>query len=175
MGEAAPRAYLKPVDWTSAETWRWVWLLAAVGFAAGELAIAGSFFLAPVAVAAALAAASAFVGAPLALEWAVFLAGSAAAFAALRPLARRLDASTPRVPVGANRWVNREALVLESIGAGHGATGLIRLDREKWRAESLTGDAIPAGSTVLVTRVDGTRLVVVPLEGPSALPTEGVS
>ncbi|HET9442148.1 MAG TPA: NfeD family protein [Acidimicrobiales bacterium] len=163
------------MDWASPETWRWVWLVAAVGFAAGEIAIAGSFYLAPFAAGAALAAVSAFAGAPLPVEWALFLLGSIATFAAMRPLARRLDANTPRAAVGATRWVNREALVLEGIGAGHGATGVIRLDREEWRAESLTGVPIPAGSTVLITRVDGTRLVVVPLEGPAVLPTEGVS
>jgi membrane protein implicated in regulation of membrane protease activity len=64
--------------------------------------------------------------------------------------------------VGAERWVGRQAHVLEAIPA-HG-TGVVRLDREQWRAESGTDTDIPAGSAVLVTRLDGTRLEVVPLE-----------
>lgn len=151
-------------------------MLAVVGFTAGELAIAGSFFLAPFALGALLATVAAFAGAPLTLEWLVFVGASFASFAAMRPLARRLDARTPSSTTGAHRWVNREAVVVNEIGPGAGATGVIRLDREEWRAESLTGTPIPAGSTVLVTRVDGTRLVVLPLqEPPPALPAEGVS
>ena len=159
------------MDLGSPETWRWIWMVAAVGFVVGELAVAGSFFLAPFAVGALVAAVAAFAGAPVAVEWLLFVVTSAVSFAALRPLARRLDAATPASSVGANRWVSREAVVVEAIGPGTGSTGAIRLDRERWRAESLTGDAIPVGTPVLVSRVDGTRLVVVPSgEPPVALP-----
>lgn len=155
------------------ELWRWIWLVAVVGFAIGELAVAGSFYLAPFAIGAFVAAASAFAGVPVPLEWALFVAGSAGTFAAFRPLARRLERTAPYSAVGAGRWVSREALVIEDIPGGPGGGGRIRLDREEWRAESLTGAPIRAGSTVLVSRVDGTRLVVIPLDEPAALPTEG--
>ena len=139
-------------------------MVVAVAASVGEIGLAGSFFLAPFAVGAAAAAAAAFLGLAVTGEWVVFLVVSAVAYAGLRPLARRLDARSPMARIGANRWVNREALVLRDIPGGPGETGLIRLDREQWRAESLTGQPIRAGSTVLVSRVDGTRLVVVPLE-----------
>jgi len=155
------------------ELWRWIWLVAAIGFAVGELAVAGSFYLAPFAVGAFVAAVAAFLGVPVPLEWALFVAGSAGTFAAMRPLSRRLERNAPYSPVGAARWVSREALVIEDIPGGPGGGGRIRLDREEWRAESLTGAPIRAGSTVLVSRVDGTRLVVIPLDEPAALPTEG--
>ena len=160
------------MDIGSPEFWRWVWLLLAVAAAAGEMAIAGSFFLLPFAIGAALAAASAFLGLNVPLEWVVFLLGSFGTFAAFRPLARRLDAA-PKAAVGAQRWAGREGLVVRDIPGGPGATGLIRLDREEWRAESLTGQPIRAGSTVLVSRVDGTRLVVLPLDEPDPLPYQG--
>jgi membrane protein implicated in regulation of membrane protease activity len=163
------------MDFGSPEIWRWVWVVAVVAFTVGELAVAGSFFLAPFAVGAFVAAAAAFLGAPVPVEWGVFLVGSAGTFAAFRPLARRLESRAPHAPVGAARWVSREAMVIEDIPGGPGGGGRIRLDREEWRAESLTGAPIRAGSTVLVSRVDGTRLVVVPLDEPSALPTEGES
>lgn len=148
----------------SPETWRWIWLVVAVAASVGEIGLAGSFFLAPFAVGAAAAAAAAFLGLAVTGEWAVFLVVSAAASAALRPLARRLDSQSPRASIGSNRWVSRQGLVLRDIPGGPGGTGLIRLDREEWRAESLTGQPIAAGCTVMVSRVDGTRLVVVPVE-----------
>lgn len=157
----------------SPETWRWIWLVAVVGFTLGELSMAGAFALAPFAVGALVAAVAAFAGVPLAGEWALFVVSSAGAFAALRPMARRLGARSPQSAVGAGRWVSREALVLEDIPGGPGGGGRIRLDREEWRAESLTGAPIRAGSTVLVSRVDGTRLVVIPLDEPPALEEEG--
>lgn len=160
------------MDFGSPEIWRWIWLVAVVGFTLGELAVAGSFFLAPFALGAIVAAVAAFAGVPLGAEWALFLAGSAASFAALRPFARQLENRATYSHVGAGRWVSREALVLEDIPGGPGV-GRVRLDREEWRAESLTGAPIRAGSTVLVSRVDGTRLVVVPLDEPLGLPTEG--
>jgi membrane protein implicated in regulation of membrane protease activity len=163
------------MDVGSPETWRWIWMVAVIAFTLGELSVAGSFFLAPFAVGALVATVAAFAGVSVTVEWALFLAGSAATFAAMRPLARRLEARGPHSPVGAGRWVSREALVIQDIPGGPGGGGRIRLDREEWRAESLTGVPIRAGSTVLVSRVDGTRLVVVPIHEPDSLelPREG--
>ena len=158
------------MDFSSADTWRWVWLAAAVVFAVGEIAVAGSFFLLPFAAGAMAAAVVAFLGGSVGVEWVAFVGISALGAAALRPLARRLDQG-PTHAIGANRWVGRQAYVLRDIPSGTGATGLIRLDREEWRAESLMGMPIRAGSTVLVSRVDGTRLVVLPLEEPTELGT----
>lgn len=154
------------MDVSSPETWRWIWLALGVACTLGELAVAGSFFLLPFAVGAALAAGAAFLGGSVALEWLLFVAGSGAASAVLWPLGRRLDRRAPHSATGAHRWAGREGYVLSDIPGQPGGTGLIRLDREEWRAESLTGAPIVAGSTVLVSRVDGTRLVVVPLEEP---------
>lgn len=153
----------------SPETWRWIWLATAVLFAVGEIAVAGTFFLAPFAVGAAVAAAVAFAGAGIGLEWLLFVVVSAGAAAVLIPFGRRLDQRTGHTAIGANRWVGRQAVVLTEIPAGHGAAGLVRLEREEWRAESLLGARIPVGSTVLVSRVDGTRLVVIPIEEPPEL------
>ena len=153
----------------SPETWRWIWLAAAFVFTVGEMATAGSFFLLPFAIGAAAAAGAAFLGLAVPLEWFLFVVVSAAVFALLWPVGRRLDRTRPAVRVGATRWAGKEALVLRAIPPGVGSTGLVRVDREEWRAESLTGTPIAAGSTVLVSRVDGTRLVVVPLE--DALPS----
>ena len=160
------------MDFSSPETWRWVWLGTAAVFAVGEIAVAGSFFLLPFAAGALVAAVVAFLGGAVALEWLAFVIVSGLGAAVLRPLARRLDLG-PSHAIGANRWVGRQAYVLRDIPSEPGATGLIRLDREEWRAESLMGIPIRAGSTVLVSRVDGTRLVVLPLDEPTELGPPG--
>ena len=163
---------VESVDVDSPELWRWIWLVMAVAFAVGEIAVAGSFFLLPFAGGAAAAAIAAFLGAPVGVEWLLFLVGSAAGSAVLWPLGRRLDMKSPKAAIGATRWEGREAMVTKEIPAGHGQMGTVRLDREEWRAESLTGHQIRAGSTVLVSRVDGTRMIVLPLEEPAEPFTE---
>ena len=147
----------------SPETWRWIWLVTAVALGVAEAVTPIAFAFLPLALAAALAAVLAFAGVGLPIEWIVFVLSGAAAYAVLLPVGRRLArGSGDHTAVGAQRWVGRQAHVLETIPP-HG-TGLVRLDRESWRAESGTDTPIPAGSTVLVTRLDGTRLEVVPLE-----------
>ena len=160
------------MDLSSADTWRWIWLSAAVVFAVGEIAVAGSFFLLPFAGGALIAGTLAFLGASVAVSWLAFLIVSAAFSAVLWPLGKRLDRNAPSSATGANRWVGREGYVLRDIPGGRGDTGLIRLDREEWRAESLMGLPIKAGSVFMVSRGDGTRLVVVPLEDPPELGLE---
>lgn len=150
----------------SAETWRWIWTVTAAVLLVGEMITPAAFFFLPFAIGAFAAAVTAFAGASLGIEWTVFVGLSAAAFAGLWPLGRRLDRSGGAAMhgVGANRLVGRQAVVLEDIpGSPHG-TGLVRVEREKWKAESLTGEPIPAGSTAVVARVDGARVVVSQLD-----------
>ncbi len=158
------------MDFSSPDTWRWIFLVIAVLFTVGEIAMAGTFFLLPFAAGALTAAVAAFLGVSVGIDWLLFVTVSAVASSVLWPLRRTLDSRNPRSEIGANRWVGRQAYVLRDIPGVGGETGLVRLDREEWRAESLLGIPIRTGSTVLVSRVDGTRLVVLPLEEPAPLP-----
>ena len=72
------------------EVWRWVWLGAAAAFTVGEIAAAGTFFLLPFALGAAVAAIFAFSGAGSATGLIVFLIVSVIATIAVRPLVKRL-------------------------------------------------------------------------------------
>lgn len=139
--------------------WRWVWLIAMVVFGLGEMAVAGSFFLAPFAIGAGVAAILAFFGVVLGLEWAAFLTVSLGLFLALRPLARRLDAEGPSLGIGANRHVGQHARVVEPISGGRDL-GIVLIGRERWRAESITNEPIANDTIVLVTEVRGTRVIV---------------
>ncbi len=150
------------MDLNEPETWRWIWLAAAFVFAVGEITLIGTFFLLPFGVGAAAACVSAFLGHTVLTTWVVFVIGSVIAFLALWPLGRKLDRATmpDSEGVGAQRWQGRPAVILEDIPAGPSATGLARVDREEWRAESMDDTPIPAGTTVRVVRVDGTRVIV---------------
>lgn len=154
------------------EAWRWIWLAAMVVFGVGEMGVAGSFFLAPFAIGAAVAAVLAFAGADVGIEWAAFLGVSVVVFLALRPIARRLDAEGPVLGVGSHRQVGQRAKVIESIDGEHDH-GVVMLGRERWRAESVDGRPIPVDATVVVNEVRGTRVIVSPAyepHPPGALP-----
>lgn len=147
----------------SPETWRWIWLVTALVFAVGEMSTAGTFFLLPFAIGAAIASFLAFLGVSVTIEWVVFVGVSAGCFLAFRPLARRLDRDESAEGIGAKRLIGQEASVLEPIGADD--LGLIRVHREEWRAESADGIPIEAGRKVRVVELRGTRCVVHPI-GP---------
>ena len=142
------------------ETWRWLWLGTAVLFGIGEMATPGAFFLAPFAVGAVVASALAFADVPLAGEWAAFVGISVAAFVAMRPLARRLDRDQGSNGVGSRRLIGKVGTVLEAIEPD--GLGMVRIDSEEWRAEAADSSGVPAGSSVRVTQVEGTRVIVTP-------------
>jgi membrane protein implicated in regulation of membrane protease activity len=146
----------------SPDTWRWIWTAAAVLFFVGEMATAGSFFALPFGLGAALAAIFAFAGVDVTWEWAAFLVASGIASAVLWPLGKRMDrrgTPTEGTP-GSRRWIGQRAEVIEAIPGGISGTGVIRLEREQWRAESADGTPIEEGAVVQVVRIDGTRAVV---------------
>lgn len=148
--------------------WATIWLGTAAIFGIGEMLMAGSFFLLPFALGALTAAlVAALVTAPF-WSWLAFLIGSLASFIAMRPFARRLDASTPDVHgAGSNRLVGAVGIVLAPIPATPGDAGMVRVGAEEWRADTRPGVALSAGTKVRVLEVQGTRLLVepVPMEG----------
>ncbi|MEX1004864.1 MAG: NfeD family protein [Acidimicrobiia bacterium] len=142
------------------ETWRWVWTLFALAMGIGEIFTAG-FFLLPFAIGAAAAAVTAWLGVALAAQWLVFFGVSAIAFGYLRKFIDRQDDQVqPRI--GANRWLDAKGVVLQDIDP-HSGYGMVRIDTEEWRAMSEDGTAITAGTRIIVTDVQGSRLVVTPL------------
>jgi inner membrane protein len=141
------------------DTWRWIWLGAAVVLGVGEMATAG-FFLLPFAIGALVAAVLAFVGVGIALQLVVFAVVSVVVFAAFRPLAHRLDQGSQDKGIGARRLVGASGLVLEAIGSTE--AGMVRIGTEEWRAESADGQPIESGMAVTVHEIRGTRAVVLP-------------
>jgi membrane protein implicated in regulation of membrane protease activity len=143
--------------------WAGIYLAIAAAFGIGEIAMAGTFFLLPFAIGALVASIVSLVGAPVIVSFPVFLVTSFMVFLGFRPLARRLDASTPEVAgIGANRLVGVTGTVTEMIPATPGEAGMVRVDAEIWKADSSPGTSLEVGTNVRVLEVRGTRLVVEP-------------
>ena len=155
------------MDMDSPETWQWIWLTAAVALALGELVVPGTFFMVSFAIGAALAALASFLGASVLVGWICFVGGTALALAVLVPVGRRLNREMGDESVGATRLLNQRAVVLQEIPAGPHATGIVRIEREEWRAEHAGDTAVPAGAEVRVLGVNGTRVVVQLADAPS--------
>jgi membrane protein implicated in regulation of membrane protease activity len=141
------------------EIWRWLWTGFAAVMAIGEIFTAG-FFLLPFAIGAGGAAVLAWVGAGILAQWLVFFGLSIVSLVYLQRFIRRQD-EEDQPKVGANRWVGEVGLVLEEIDPKTG-DGMVRILREEWRASA--PQVIPAGERIVVTDVQGARLIVELLE-----------
>lgn len=136
-----------------------IFVIAAVTLFVMEIITPGLYFL-PFGVGAGVAAVAGFLGANEIVQMSVFIVVSFALFLALRPLGRRLNASNSDIGIGADRLIGATGVVVEMIEPQH--VGLVRLDREEWRAESATNIPLGVGTNITVTEVRGTRVLVVP-------------
>jgi membrane protein implicated in regulation of membrane protease activity len=134
-----------------------IWLIAAVVFGVGEITTT-SFFLAPFAGGALVAAVLAAVGAGAIITWAVFLLTSVALLLALRPVAARMRRTPARLRTGTAALVGRSATVLERVGA---EGGCVRLEGETWSARPYDEDEVyEAGARVHVVEIRGATALV---------------
>ncbi len=124
--------------------------------AIGEIFTAG-FFLLPFAVGGAVAAVLAWLDVAVAWQWISFFVISVATLIYLQRFIRRQDVRDTK-SIGANRYLNMQAVVLEEVDPASG-TGRVRVEAEEWRATS-DGPVIAPGTQVTITEVRGTRLVV---------------
>ncbi len=137
-----------------------IWLIVACGFGAGELlAGAGSFFLAPFAIGAALAAAASTVVGGTA-SGVVFILATVLTLMSVRPLVHHRLNSGPELRTGAAALVGRQALVTERI-ANHEGVGRVRIDGEVWSARAFDEDTvIEPGTSVQVVEIKGATALV---------------
>jgi membrane protein implicated in regulation of membrane protease activity len=136
-----------------------IWLIAAVIFAIGEIATT-SFFLAPFAGGAAIAALLAVAGAGATIEWAVFLVVSIVLLAALRPIAREHQRTRAKIKTGTAALVGQTATVVERIANAEGV-GCVRLDGEIWTARAFDEDeTFEPGARVQVLEIRGATALV---------------
>ena len=144
----------------SPETWRWIWLVIAGVLIAGEMFVAGSFILIPFGISAAVAMVMAFFGAPLILDWVVFVGLGAVLFSVFWKKSRKSMAAMESPPgAGHDRLIGALGQALEDIPDGPSSSGLVKTGGEEWRANSDSGPIL-SGSVIEIIEVRGTRVVV---------------
>jgi membrane protein implicated in regulation of membrane protease activity len=135
----------------------WVfWLIGAAVLAAGEVATLG-FFLGAVALACLPAAAVAALGAGPAVQLTVFILGSIASLAVVRPVARRHLRTPPQIRTGTAALVGARAIVLDRVDQDGGR---VKIGGEEWTARTYDEDEVYE---------QGTRVQVMKIEGATAL------
>jgi membrane protein implicated in regulation of membrane protease activity len=140
------------------DTWV-LWLIVAAIFGVGEIATL-SFFLAPFAGGALLAALVTALGAPGAVGWGVFVVVSVVLLLALRPIARSHRRQPPQLRTGTAALVGRTGMVVERIANDEGV-GSVRIEGEVWTARAYDEDeVIEAGKRVQVIEIRGATALV---------------
>lgn len=108
-----------------------------------------------------------FFGAALWLQALVFLAVSAVALAALRPVARKyirpkITATNVDAVIGSTGLVT---VCVDNVTAA----GQVKLGAMVWSARSTSGNPIPEGTLVRADRIEGVKVFVSPAEVPAEL------
>jgi membrane protein implicated in regulation of membrane protease activity len=134
-----------------------IWAIVAVLLALGELATPGLFFLGPVALAALPALVVSFF-APAWLQVLVFILGSLASLAVLRPIARAHLQLPAITRTGTAALVGARATVLQRVDADG---GLVRIGGEEWSARAYMDDQVlEPGTRVEVAKIEGATALV---------------
>ena len=135
-----------------------IWALVAVLLALGELATPGLFFLGPVALAAIPAGIVALLDGPPWLQVLVFILGSLATLAVVRPIARAHLRVPALTRTGTAALVGTRALVLERVDVNGGR---VRIGGEEWSARAYMEDQVlEPGVRVEVAKIEGATALV---------------
>ncbi|MET0787736.1 MAG: NfeD family protein [Cellulomonas sp.] len=112
----------------------------------------------------ALAGAAAYgLGAPVGVQIIVAALTSVVLLATLRPfLLKRLRERTPLIETNSAALVGQEAVVVSTVTV---EGGRVKLNGEVWSARVDDAQAIPPGTEVRVSRIDGATAVVAPVAG----------
>jgi membrane protein implicated in regulation of membrane protease activity len=134
------------------------WGIAAVVLAVGEVLTPGLFFLGPVALAAVAAGVAALVGAALWLQGIVFVLGTAASLAFLRPIARAHLRMPHAIRTGVAALEGARAVVLQRVDD---RGGRVKIGGEEWSARAYVPDEVfEPGEPVEVARIEGATALV---------------
>jgi membrane protein implicated in regulation of membrane protease activity len=134
-----------------------LWLIAGVLLVGAEV-LSGDFVLVMLGAAALGAAGSAALGAPLALDVAVFAVLSLGLLFLARPALKARMHSARELKTNVDALVGKHALVEAQVD-GH--SGQVRIDGQLWSARALDEtQVIEAGRTVTVMQIEGATAVV---------------
>lgn len=96
------------------------------------------------------------------LQLVVFVIISTVCIAATRPLARKLRSSTGDIPTNCDRYLGKIADVIVDINNIE-AVGQVKVEGSVWSARSSTGEPLPAGTKVIVNKIEGVKMIVTPI------------
>jgi len=134
-----------------------IWAILAVLLALGELATPGLFFLGPVALATLPALFVSFF-VPAWAQVLVFIAGTVASLAILRPIARSHLRMPALTRTGTAALVGARATVLQRVDADGGR---VRIGGEEWSARAYMNDQVlEPGARVEVAKIEGATALV---------------
>ncbi len=143
-----------------ANIWLWAWVALAVFLSVAEMFTAG-FFLLPFGIGAACAAVLEFFWpGSVAWQWAAFIGVSALLLVVMRRFAERVTHEPPQKVAG-DRLLGRAGVVVTRIEP-HAPDGMVRVDREEWRADAPGFGVLEPGAAITVTAVEGAHLLVEP-------------
>lgn len=135
--------------------WLW-WAILAIVLATGEI-FTLTFFLGPIALAAAAAAIAAGFGASIEIQLVIFIAGSLATLLLLRPIVRRHLRTPVSHRTGTAALVGAEAVVVERVDVDGGQ---VRLAGEIWTARSQDQRVYEPGARLTVREIQGATALV---------------
>jgi membrane protein implicated in regulation of membrane protease activity len=143
--------------------WPWMWLGIGVVFAIIELTLLpGSFVILPFALSAFAASIAGFYDVSIELQWLIFVVGGGGLWVLMYRYARRwVDDNAIAPGVGAARLVGLHAIVTRTIDPDDtDRQGRVSVNGEIWGALTETDAVLEAGTKVVITEVNGTRVVV---------------
>ena len=141
--------------------WLW-WIGAALALGILEM-LSLDLVLAMFAGGAIAGAIAYWLGASVSVQFIVAALTSVVLLFTLRPwLLRHLRARMPLVETNAAALVGRDAVVVSTVTV---EGGRVKLNGEVWSARADAAQAIPPGTEVRVSRIDGATAVVVPVPG----------
>ena len=142
----------------------WVALLILFLMMEGASVALVSLWFAAGALAAAVAA---LLGASAVVQIVLFLTVSAALLALLRPILKKY-VDPKIVKTNVDSLVGKECVVTEPID-NLKAKGQVKVGGMTWSARSNSGEDIPVGTVVKISRIEGVRLFVEPARMPEAV------
>jgi membrane protein implicated in regulation of membrane protease activity len=143
--------------------WPWMWLGIGVVFAIIELTLLpGSFVILPFALSAFAASIAGFYDVSIELQWVIFVVGGGLLWFIMYRFARRwVDDNQIAPGVGAARLVGLTAIVTRTIDPDDtDRRGRVSVNGEVWGALTEAGGVLESGAKVVITEVNGTRVVV---------------
>jgi membrane protein implicated in regulation of membrane protease activity len=135
-----------------------IWAIVALALAVGEVFTPGLFFLGPVALAAIAALIFALLGAGAVVQLIVFIGGSVASVAFIRPIAKAHLRMPSALRTGTEALTGARAVVLRRVDSDG---GLVRIGGEEWSARAyMEGQVFEPGDRVEVVKIEGATALV---------------